>query len=85
VLDIICLLITLYVVVIVVRIVLTWFPLDPDGGMATVAGFLFIITDPVLAPLRRALPPVRLGSVALDLSPILVLIGLQILQVVIGC
>ena len=84
-LDIICLLITLYVVVIVVRIVLTWFPLDPDGGMATVAGFLFIITDPVLAPLRRALPPVRLGSVALDLSPILVLIGLQILQVVIGC
>ena len=84
-LDIICLLITLYVVVIVVRIVLTWFPLDPDGGMATVAGFLFIITDPVLAPLRRALPPVRLGSVALDLSPIIVLIGLQVLQVVIGC
>ena len=84
-LDIICLLITVYVVVIVVRIVLTWFPLDPDGGMATVAGFLFIITDPVLAPLRRALPPVRLGSVALDLSPIIVLIGLQVLQVVIGC
>ncbi len=81
--GIVCTLITVYVVIIVVRIVLTWFPLDPDGGMATVAGFLFILTDPVLGPLRRALPPVRLGSVALDMSPIIVLIGLQILQAII--
>ena len=84
-LDIICLLLTFYVVAIVVRIVLTWFPLDPDGGMATVAGFLYLITDPVLTPLRRVLPPLRLGSVLLDLSPIIVIIGLQVLQAVIGC
>ncbi len=81
--GIVCTLITVYVVIIIVRIVLTWFPLDPDGGMATVAGFLFILTDPVLRPLRQALPPVRLGSVALDMSPIIVLIGLQILQAII--
>lgn len=81
--DLICLLITIYVIVIVVRIVLTWFPLDPDGGMAAVAGFLFMLTDPVLAPVRRVLPPVRIGSVALDLSAIIVLIGLQVLQIVI--
>ncbi|MEZ5244402.1 MAG: YggT family protein [Acidimicrobiales bacterium] len=78
--GIVCLAISIYMLVILVRIVLTWFPLDPNGAMATVAGFLFVITDPVLGPLRRALPPVRLGSVALDLSPIIVLIGLQILQ-----
>ncbi len=84
-LDVICLLITIYVIVIFVRIVLTWFPLDPDGGMATVAGFLFVVTDPVLGPIRRALPPLRIGNVAMDLSPIIVLIGLRILQSVIGC
>jgi YggT family protein len=77
---IICDLITLYVILIVVRIVLTWFPLDPDGALATIAGFLFVITDPILGPLRRAIPPIRLGSAAIDLSPIIVLIGLQILQ-----
>lgn len=76
---IICTLLQLYLVAIFVRIVLSWFPLDPDGFMATVAGFLFVLTDPVLAPLRRALPAVRLGSVALDLSPIVVIIGIQIL------
>lgn len=78
--DIVCLALTIYTLLILVRIVVTWFPLDPDGGMATVAGFLFMVTDPVLGPIRRLLPPVRLGSVALDLSPLVVLIGLQIIQ-----
>ena len=77
--EIICLLLQLYLVAIFVRIVLSWFPLDPNGFMATVAGFLYVITDPVLAPLRRALPAVRLGNVALDLSPIIVIIGIQVL------
>ncbi len=83
--DLICLALTIYMLLIFVRIVLTWFPLDPDGAMATVAGFLFLVTDPVLGPLRRVLPPVRIGSVALDLSPIVVLLGIQVLQVAIGC
>ena len=78
--DIVCSLITIYVILIFVRIVLTWFPLDPEGAVATVAGFLFIITDPLLGPLRRLIPSVRLGNVALDLSPIIVVIGLQVLR-----
>lgn len=78
--EIICALLSLYVVAIFVRIILTWFPLDPDGAMATVAGFLFLITDPVLGPLRRVVPALRFGSVALDLSPIIVLIGIRVLQ-----
>lgn len=81
--GIVCTLIIIYMVALVARAVLTWFPLDPEGGMAAVAGFLFIITDPVLAPLRRALPPLRIGTVALDLSFIVVIIGLQIVLSVI--
>ncbi len=76
---IICAFLQLYLIAIFVRIVLSWFPLDPNGFMATVAGFLYMLTDPVLGPLRRMLPAVRLGSVALDLSPIVVIIGIQIL------
>lgn len=78
--ELLCSLLTIYVVILVVRIVLTWFPLDPDGAMATVAGFLFLLTDPVLRPLRRVLPPVRIGSVALDLSPLIVFFGIMIIQ-----
>lgn len=80
---IICNLLTIYMLMIVARIVLSYFPLDPDGAMATVAGFLFMITDPVLGPIRRVLPPLRLGGAAIDLSPLVVLIGIQILQGVI--
>ena len=77
---IVCAFLSLYLIAIFLRIVLSWFPLDPNGAMATVAGFLFVITDPVLGPLRRALPSLRLGGIALDLSPIVVIIGISVLQ-----
>ena len=54
-------------------------------AMATVAGFLYMITDPVLTPLRRVIPPLRLGNVALDLSAIIVIIGFQIIILPILC
>lgn len=76
---IVCLFLYLYLIAIFARIILSWFPLDPNGFWATFAGFLFMITDPVLTPLRRAIPSIRLGSVALDLSPIIVIIGVQVL------
>ena len=83
--GVVCLVGWLYFIAIFARILLSWFPLDPNGAMATVAGFLYMITDPVLAPLRRMIPPLRLGNVALDLSAIIVIIGLQIiLRIVCG-
>ncbi len=76
----VCLALTIYLVLIFARILLSWFPLDPNGGAAVVAGFLYMITDPVLGPLRRAIPGVRIGNVMLDLSPIIVIIGIQVIQ-----
>lgn len=81
----VCFLLTAYLLVVIVRIVLSWFPLDPSGVMASVSHVLIILTEPLLGPLRRAIPPLRFGNVALDLSPIIVLVGLQILAAVIGC
>ncbi len=78
--EIICTALLLYLIAIFGRIILSWFPLDPNGLGATVAGFLYMVTDPILGPLRRNIPPVRLGAVALDLSPIIVIFGISILR-----
>lgn len=63
--------ISLYVIAIIIRAILSWFNPNPNGpGMR----FLMRITDPLLDRVRRMLP---LGNgVGLDLSPIVVIFGL---------
>ena len=78
--TLVCSLLQLYLLVLIVRVVLSWFPISPDGSAATVAGFLYLVTDPVLGPLRRVLPPLRMGAMALDLSPIVAFFGISILM-----
>ena len=78
--TIVCSLIQLYVLLLVVRVVMSWFPISPNGPAETVAGFLYMVTDPVLVPLRRLLPPVRMGAMALDLSPIVAFFALTVLK-----
>ena len=46
----VCILLNLYLMAVFARVVLSWFPLRPDGAMATVAGFLYVVTDPVMNP-----------------------------------
>ena len=78
--TIVCSLIQLYVLLLVVRVVMSWFHISPNGPAETVAGFLYMVTDPVLVPLRRLLPPVRMGAMALDLSPIVAFFALTVLR-----
>ena len=65
----------LYVFAIFVRSILSFFPIRYGSPMATVATFLSNITEPVLAPVRRVLPPMG----GLDLSPLVVIIAIQII------
>ncbi len=67
--------ISLYVMVIIIRAILSWFNPDPrNPGMM----FLMKITDPLLDRVRRILP---LGTgVGLDLSPIIVIFGLLFIK-----
>ncbi len=51
-----CAAITIYIVILLLRAVFSWFP-PPGGGMATVYRILMDLTEPVLAPLRRMIPP----------------------------
>ena len=78
--TIVCSLIQIYILLLVVRVVMSWFPISPNGPAETVAGFLYMVTDPVLVPLRRLLPPVRMGAMALDLSPIVAFFALTVLR-----
>lgn len=77
--ELVCTLLRVYILVIIARMILSWFPIAPGTLMASVASFLYSVTEPLLGPLRRAIPPVRLGAMGLDLSPLIVIIGLQIL------
>jgi YggT family protein len=78
--SLVCALLGVYSLLILVRIVLSWFPISSGGLMASVYGALFSATEPVLGAVRRVVPPVRMGAMGLDLSPIIVLFGLQILR-----
>jgi YggT family protein len=75
----IALLLELYLLVLFARAILSWFPINPDGVMATVQRGLYAITEPVLAPLRAVLPPMRMGGMGLDLSPMLVMLVIIVL------
>ena len=47
--------------------------------MESVRRVLFTITEPVLGPVRRLLPMVRIGGMALDLSPLVVFIAIEVI------
>jgi YggT family protein len=56
----------------------------PKGIMIKVAEVVYTATDPPLRFLRRYLPPLRLGSVALDLSYTLLFLVIIVLLAVVG-
>jgi YggT family protein len=63
-----------------VRLIVGWvmaFARDwrPTGLVAAVLEVAYSATDPPLKALRRVLPPLRLGSVSVDLAFIVVLIA----------
>ena len=68
-------LVTVYLVILILRAVFSWFPV-PEGGAATFYRILLDLTEPVLAPLRRIIPPVGM----FDLSFTVVIIFMFILR-----
>ncbi len=81
--NLLCAALQIYWIVVVARIVMEWIPVSYDHPLARVRSALRSATEPVLGPLRAMLPPVRLGGVGLDLSPIILLVGLSLLTGVI--
>ena len=80
--SIVCAFLQIYFLVLIGRIILSWFPVQPGTAMASIASILFELTEPVLGPLRRVIPPLGM----FDLSPLVAFLGIQIIQgPVLGC
>lgn len=72
--SIICFAMYAFLVTMVVRAILSW--VRPSGGpLAMIDMVAGRITEPVLGPVRRRVPPIRLGSIALDTAFLVVLLG----------
>lgn len=77
-------LLTLYVYVLIAAAVLSWLIAfnvvnTRHGAVAMIAEFLYRITEPVLAPIRRMMP--NLG--AIDISPVVVILLIIFIQSVV--
>ncbi|MCK1642456.1 YggT family protein [Bradyrhizobium sp. 157] len=83
-LDIIIIVLDLYVWLLIAAAILSWLIAfnvvnTRNGFVATVAEFLYRITEPALAPIRRFMP--NLGG--LDISPIILILIIMLIQRVI--
>jgi YggT family protein len=69
----------IYVIILIARALLSWFPLHSGSPLLPVIRVLDRLTEPVLMPIRRILPPVRAGGMAIDLSIIVAIFAVEII------
>ena len=80
---------TIYLVILIGRMIFSWIQMFarqwvPTGILLVIAESIFTVTDPPLKFLRRYIPPLRIGRVAMDLSfMVLFLVILILLDVVV--
>ncbi|KLO63034.1 membrane protein [Dermacoccus sp. PE3] len=82
-------LLDLYFVVLIARLVFDWIQLfarewRPKGPVLVVAEFVYTLTDPPLKAIRKVVPPLRLGGIALDLAFIILALAVQVAANLIG-
>lgn len=75
--NIIIVLINVYQIILILRVLLSWLRIDPYSN--PFAQLLLTLTEPLLAPIRAVLPPVGM----MDLSPLVLLVLLSVLQQII--
>ena len=76
-----CILGQLYVLVLFARAILSWFPVSEGSPLLPVVRFLRTITEPVLAPVRRIIPPLGM----FDMSFLVTLLLFEFLIVPVLC
>ncbi|MDQ1626116.1 MAG: YggT family protein [Actinomycetota bacterium] len=73
----------IFFVLLIIRLVLDYVQMfarswRPTGPVLVLAEVVYTITDPPLRALRRVIPPLRIGSVSLDLSFLVLIVLVQI-------
>jgi len=66
-------LLLIYVLVLLVRLILEWMPMlnrewRPRGPGLVAAEIVYTVTDPPIRTLRRFIPPLRVGAIAIDFA-----------------
>jgi len=66
-------LLLIYVLVLLVRLILEWMPMlnrqwRPRGAGLVAAEIVYTVTDPPIRLLRRFIPPLRVGAIAIDFA-----------------
>ena len=77
---IICQLLDLLVWVVLIWVVLSWIPTPAGHPLHNAKEVLNRVLNPVLKPFRNFMPPVRIGSVGVDLSPLALLVAVMLLE-----
>jgi len=81
-------LLTIFLWLLLIRLVVDWVQIfarswSPKGPVLVVLEVVYSVTDPPILFVRRFVPPLRIGSVALDTSFLIVLISVYLLQIVV--
>lgn len=88
VLQVVFVLLYLFVLVLFARFVMSWVlsfgrRWQPGRGASATLEMLWTVTDPPLQALRRVIPPLRIGTVSVDLAAIVLLVMLFVLFAVV--
>ncbi len=78
-LDVLVTLLRIYFYAVFAWVILSWIRVSSTHPLGRIQIFLDRIIYPVILPIRRIIPPIRIGGGALDLSPIVLLVAIQIL------
>ena len=79
--GLICAIANIYVLIVIARTISTFFPISSGSPFLPVVDFLYKSTEPVFAPIRRVLPTVG----PFDFTPVVVIIGVNIIARILGC
>ena len=77
--EIPCAMLLLFRFVFLLRLVLSFFPIQPDTTWGSVRSLSVAATEPVVMPIRRVVPPLPGAMAAFGVAELLILIGLQVL------
>ena len=75
--GILVLVLQVYLYAVIGWVILSWIRMSGDHPLRRVQIFLDRLIYPVILPIRRVSPPLRLGGGALDLSPLILIIGIS--------
>ncbi|HYO41016.1 MAG TPA: YggT family protein [Nocardioidaceae bacterium] len=83
--QILLLLLNIFLMLMLVRLVVDWVQMfarswSPTGPVLFVLEIVYTVTDPPIMFVRRFVPPLRIGSVALDTSFLIVLVMVYLLR-----